>query len=89
MATAPKHMPLGEGLQLVDRLMKEAFDIPRDPRSDAYKLGARELLAHRILGVHFRCPYPLGTAEADAFFAGSNEGRTILQLHQEAGHGDR
>jgi hypothetical protein len=89
MDADPKNTPLGEGLQLVDRLTDAAFNRPRDPRSDAYKLGVRELLANRVMGVNFRCPYKLGTAEADAFFAGSDEGRTIWQKHQEAGHGDR
>lgn len=89
MANTPHTMPLGAGLDLVESLMRNAFDRPRDPRSDAYKLGMRELLAHRVLGVPFRCPYTIGTAEADAFFSGSDEGRMIWQLHLEAGHGDR
>jgi hypothetical protein len=89
MAKTPQSMSFTEGLPLIERLMKAAFDRPRDPRSDAYKLGVRELLANRVLGAPFRCPYTLGTAEADAFFAGSDEGRMIWRQHEEAGHGDR
>jgi len=89
MAKTSQPMPIATGLPLIERLMKAAFDRPRDPRSDAYKLGVRELLANRVLGVPFRCPYKLGTAEADAFFSGSDEGRTIWQQYQEAGNGDR
>lgn len=89
MATNPKHGRVAEGLSLVSQLMEAAFDCPREPRSDAYKLGARELLTNRVLGSSFRCAYRLGTAEADAYYAGSDEGRTIWQRYLEAGHGDR
>ena len=89
MATAPQDMPLGEGLSLVERLVHAAFSKPRDPRSDAYKLGVSELLTNRVLGVPFRCPYKIGTAEADAFFAGGDEGQMIWRQHLEASHGNR
>jgi hypothetical protein len=82
--SASSPAPVGDGLQLVENLMLAAFNRVRDPRSEAYKLGARELLKHRAIGVKFRCPYTLGTAEADAFFAGSDEGRMIWSQHLDA-----
>jgi len=89
MAKNLQPMPFATGLPLIERLMKAAFDRPRDPRSDAYKLGVRELLANRVLGAPFRCPYKQGTAEADAFYAGSDEGRLIWRQREEDGYGDR
>lgn len=62
----------------VDGLMAAAFDRPRDPRSDAYKTGARAHLQHVLNNKNTVVPYPLGTAEADAFFAGVDEGRAIV-----------
>jgi hypothetical protein len=84
MAHAPKYMAIGAGLILVEELMRAAFECIRDPRSDAYKRGARELLKCRALGIALRCPYPMGTAENDAFYAGSSEGSVIWQRHLEA-----
>lgn len=84
MAATPKPMPAGNDLQLVERLMHAAFNTARDPRSFAYKLGAQELLKHRAMGVKFVCPYTLGTAEADAFFSGSDEGRMIWTRHLDS-----
>lgn len=69
--------------------MDGAFSRLRDQRSNAYKLGVRDLLKSRALGVPFRSPHTPGTAEADAFYAGSDEGRLIWRQHTEAGHGDR
>lgn len=83
-ASAASPMSIADALQLVESLMHAAFNIARDPRSDAYKLGAKELLKHRAMGVKFRCPYKLGTAEADAFFSGSDEGRMIWTRHLDA-----
>lgn len=81
MVTTLKGLSAGESLLLVDDLMRAAFNIARDKRSDAYKLGARELLKHRAAGIRFVSPFPMGTAEADAFFAGSDEGRMIWTKH--------
>lgn len=66
----------------VDGLMAGAFDRPREPRSAAYKAGVRDLLTRRIncltppWSLDF-VPYPMGTAEADAFLAGNDEGKQI------------
>jgi len=90
MATAEKLMSTAEAFRLVEKLMIAAFNKPRDPRSDAYKLGVREILNCRTMGFRFKCRYKLGTAEADAFFSGSDEGNAIWRAHleSEATHGD-
>lgn len=61
----------------VDELMRAAFDVARDPTSPEYKAGARATLEHRIHQRPARCPHNLGTAQADAWFAGVDEGRAI------------
>ena len=68
----------------VDGLMAAAFDQPREPRSSAYCCGVRTILAHRIDGASLALPFEIGTAEADAFFAGEDEGRLILARVREA-----
>lgn len=71
-----------QALITVDGLMAAAFDQPREPRSAAYKAGVRDLLTRRINGLTAPwsrdfVPYPMGTAEADAFLAGHDEGKQI------------
>lgn len=68
----------------VDGLMAAAFDRPREPRSSAYCVGVRTFLAQRIEGAPVALPFEPGTAEADAFFAGEDEGRLILARAGEA-----
>jgi hypothetical protein len=61
-------------------LFEEAFRGPRDPRSDEYKAGVLSCLMFRFGEVDsVTCPYPLGTASADAYFAGCSEGHTIYR----------
>ncbi|NCC53729.1 MAG: hypothetical protein EOM20_21335 [Spartobacteria bacterium] len=62
-------------LPMVDELMAATFEVPRDPCSPAYKVGARAGMRSMLEQVQARCPYTLGTAEADAWFAGLAEGR--------------
>ena len=62
----------------VARLMAAAFDRPREPRSDAYKAGVRAALVRSFDCITRPVPYNIGTAEADAFFAGETEGRQII-----------
>jgi len=83
--TAKETMSVADALPLIEKLISAAFNIPRDPRSDAYKVGAREILMCRTIGTKYACPYKLGTAEADAFFAGSDEGNRIWQQHLNSG----
>lgn len=70
------------GNDLVDRLMKNAFDRPRDPRSYPYKLGAFSLLASRVTSTPLARPYAPGTVDFDAFHAGVNEGKVIWSQYQ-------
>lgn len=51
---------------------------PRDPRSDAYKRGVHAALTRYVELVTPPLPFDAGTAEADAFFAGEEEGRLII-----------
>jgi len=69
---------------LVDRLFDAAFNIARDPRSAEYKAGARSVLNYRYKGAGIRCPHPMGTAQADAFYAGVDEGHRIWRAHADA-----
>lgn len=66
----------------VDGLLHEAFNAPRDPRSQAYMLGTHDLLLDRFGITPIKCPYAPGTAERDAYFAGKDEGSTIWMRHQ-------
>ena len=81
---ADKTMPIGAALALVEDLMRAACDQPRTPRSEAYKLGVRELLNCRTQGIRLVCPYRIGTAEADAFYSGVDEGNAIWSAHLAA-----
>ena len=65
-------------LLTVDGLMAAAFNRPRDPRSDAYKQGARATPTRYGERVTPSLPFDAGAAGADAFFAGEEEGRLII-----------
>jgi len=52
----------------------QAFQFPRQPRSDAYKAGVLAALRFRLEGARIICPYANGTAESDAYYAGIDEG---------------
>ena len=71
----PQHIPAAA--LSVDQLYQTAFYNGRTPRSQEYKAGARMALEHRIERKDFDMPYQVGTAAADAFFAGIEEGKTI------------
>jgi len=66
---------------LVETLMHASFERPRTPRSKAYKQGAQWVLDFRIRGHRPPCPYEAGSAEADAFFAGRDEGNEIWRMY--------
>ena len=59
-----------------------AFSKPRDPRSDEYRHGVIDILKYRLheaneaFGKH---QYALGTAQADAYFAGCDEGHRLAR----------
>lgn len=66
-------------------LFVEAFDGPRDQRSNEYKAGVLAVLQLRFGEIDdVSCPYPLGTASADAYFAGCREGHTIYNNYIKA-----
>jgi len=57
----------------VDLCMRSMFDTMRDPRSPEYIAGATAAVAARLEKEPMSLPYPLGTAQADAWFAGVAE----------------
>ena len=57
-----------------------AFHPHREPRSEAYRQGCLAALRYRLGEAgHVICPYRPGTAEADAFFSGAQEGHAIAR----------
>ena len=59
----------------------KAFEPGSEPRSDAYKQGVLTCLRVRIDGVELtKNPYPAGTAESDAYFAGVAAGRALSPI---------
>lgn len=72
---------------VADRLYREAFETPRDPRSAEYKHGVLAWLRMKtgqIKTVQEADCYTPGTASSDAFSAGVSEGRSIWDRHQRA-----
>lgn len=63
------------------RLFDDAFAVSRTPRSDAYKAGVLAALRYRLNGVRIESPYQPGTAEFDAFHAGTAEGHRLAAGH--------
>ena len=62
-------------------IFDEAFKPGRAPRSDAYKQGVMACLRLRVDGLAYEaCPYPEGSAQADAYFAGVEEGRQLAPV---------
>ena len=56
-----------------------AFDKRREPRSYEYKNGVMAILRYKIDGANFAgCPYSVGSASADAWFSGVDEGSRIV-----------
>jgi len=61
-------------------LFARAFHATRTPRSSAYREGVLVALRFRLGELPaIRCPYAVGSAEADAFHAGADEGREIAR----------
>lgn len=56
-------------------LFEAAFSVPRDVRSPEYKAGVLDVLRFRLSETgSVRCPYQAGTAQADAYWSGCDEG---------------
>jgi hypothetical protein len=64
---------------MVQALFDGAFsaDIHRDPRSVEYQQGVIAALRYRINQAAIIRPYTAGTARADAWFAGVDEGHRL------------
>jgi hypothetical protein len=71
------------GVLSVESLMKAAFFGGRAPRSAEYKAGTRMALEHRIEHKDIVPPYETGTAAADAYFAGIQEGQLLYRVAME------
>jgi len=67
--------------------MKKAFDNRRDPRSAEYKAGVMAVLEFRINKRKITSPYTPGTAQADAFAAGIEEGHSIWKGQESEAKG--
>lgn len=71
-----------------ERLFKQIFSVQRDPRSPAYKAGVLAALRYRLDETGKpTCPYLMGTAAADAWFAGTDEVRRRALHVWMGGHG--
>jgi hypothetical protein len=67
-------------------LFMEAFSVPRNLRSGEYKGGVLAALKFRLGEIEqMRCPYPEGLAQADAWFAGADEGHFIAERVEKKG----
>lgn len=63
-----------------------AFSFPRTPRSDAYKAGVRYVLETKLDGrPKSAVPYKDGTAEADAYYSGCDEGHRRANAYLNEG----
>ena len=68
----------------------EVFDVaflkPRAPRSDEYRRGVIDVLRLRLDGENaaiWKNQYKLGTTQADAYFAGCDEGHRLAREYLE------
>jgi hypothetical protein len=72
-------------MKTAQQVFTEAFSYPRDPRSEEYKAGVLEALRFRLGEVEMlKCPYRAGTAQADAWYAGIDEGHSKARAAMEA-----
>jgi hypothetical protein len=61
-------------------IFDKAFSVPRDPRSDEYRHGVIDILKcrlHEANEAFGKKQYVVGTAQADAYFAGCDEGHRL------------
>jgi hypothetical protein len=73
-------------MDTAQKLYDNAFppDNIRTPRSQAYKLGVLDILLSRSKGVLLKTRYQPGTAECDAWFSGTDEGKLIWRSYSDA-----
>jgi hypothetical protein len=63
-------------------LYEKAFNFPRDARSEPYRQGVRASIRYWLGEVRkMDQPYQLGTAAADAWFSGAEEGARIVRMN--------
>lgn len=74
-ANAPASSPQA----VIEQLLAAAFhpSLNRHARSAEYVAGARAALLQRFVSMPFASPHQEGSAAADAFFAGADEGRRL------------
>lgn len=66
-------------------LYSEAFNSVRDPRSCEYKNGFRSGAFNRLISdpkYRLSAPYPVGSCQLDAWYAGYEEGKSAATLFQ-------
>ena len=74
-------------MKTAQQLFDDAFDVPREPRSAEYKAGVLYILERRCGEIEKSlCPYPMGSAQSDAWYSGTDEGHRIFNAHREAKH---
>ena len=69
-----------------DEVFDTAFLRPRAPRSDEYRRGVIDALRFRLdeeKPAIWKSQYKLGTAQADAYFAGCDEGHRLAREYLE------
>jgi len=73
---------------MVQAIFYSAFshDRHRDPRSDEYKQGVLAALRYRLTQAAIIMPYTAGTARADAWFAGVDEGHRLWREYDADRH---
>lgn len=74
--------------EAIEALMVKTFHTGREARSKEYRHGCRAMLCNRLADVPFPyLPYTIGTAASDAYYAGQDEGRRIVEVEREARKG--
>lgn len=69
-------------MSIAEILYQEAFSGPRAPRSPEYMAGVLAALKFRLGEAEgMPLPYPIGTAQVDAWLAGTDEGHLIARDH--------
>jgi len=66
---------------LLKRMMAATFFEGRQPRSAEYIKGVRDLLVFKLVEKPLKNPYPVATAQADAWYAGVDEGHAVHRAH--------
>lgn len=70
-----------------EQILEDLFSSPRDPRSSEYRDGLLTELKFRLEGEGYpACPFELGTAQADAWFSGRDEGSMVASQIRYLGY---